>query len=297
MEDKLIIRGQVITPEVLNQIQSVIQQNWSKGRKYISKELCRAWNWRQENGFLKDQVCRILLRKLESRQLITLPPSKNGSQINRNRRYFLLPETEPDLLQTPMEGRLDEFPTVTLKMVRHSPEEPLWNYLVHQFHYQSLKIIVGAHLKYLACIEDRPVACLAWNSTVFRINCRDEHIHWDPEARNKNIRHVVNNSRFLIFPWVRIKNLASHLLALSAKTLARDWNTFYGYPLYLLETFVDRSRFAGTCYQAANWLYIGQTKGHAKKNGRFYYHGQKKDVYIYPLVPDFKDHLCAGGAK
>ena len=297
MENNLVIRGRVITPEVLCQIRSVIQQNWSEGRKHISKELCRTWNWRQENGFLKDQVCRIVLCNLESRKLITLPPLKGGSKTNRNRRYFLLPETEPDLLQTPMEGRLDEFPTVTFKMVRHSPEEPLWNYLVHQFHYQSLKIIVGAHLKYLAYIEDRPVACLAWNSTVFRINCRDEHIHWDTQARNKNIRHVVNNSRFLILPWIRIKNLASHLLAVSAKTLARDWLSFYGYPLYLLETFVDRSRFAGTCYQAANWLYIGQTKGHAKKNGRFYYHGQKKDVYIYPLVPDFKDHLCAGGAK
>ena len=144
------------------------------------------------------------------------------------------------------------------------------------------------------------MACLAWSSSVFRIGSRDEYIGWCGDERSRNIRHIANNSRFLILPWIRLKNLASHLLGLSARVLAGDWVGFYGYPLYVLETFVDKSRFQGTCYKASNWIRVGETVGHAKKGGRFYYHGSKKEVYLYPLVDDFRARLkaisCEGGA-
>lgn len=178
-------------------------------------------------------------------------------------------------------------------MVRRTPLEPLWNYLVHHYHYQGLKVLVGAYLKYMAFIEDQPVACLAFSSSVFRIRCRDDHVGWSYEARNLNIRYVANNSRFLILPWIRISNLATHVLSRAVQALPSDWERIYGYPLHLAETFVDRSRFAGTCYKAANWIRVGQSRGHAKKQGRFYYHGNCKDVYLYPLIQDFKDRLCA----
>ncbi len=292
MSTELIIRGKRITPEVLCQIKEVTKQSWDKGRTAISKELCQLWDWRQENGVLKDQVCRLMLRRLEDKQLITLPPPQRGLSNPPQRRYYIPPDPPPQFPKAPLEGGLKNFPGLSLHMVRRTKDEALWNYLVYRYHYKSYRIIVGAHLKYIAYLEDTPIACLAWSASVFRIESRDLFIGWDREARSGNIRHIANNNRFLILPWVRIKNLASHLLASSARVVARDWADFYGYPLYLLETFVDRSRFAGTCYQAANWQYVGRTKGHAKKKARFYYHGQKKDVYVYPLVRGFQTRLC-----
>ena len=296
METDFIIRGRRITPEVLCQINSIINQYWDKGRTTISKKLCLLWDWRQENGFLKDQVCRLLLRRLEDKHLITLPPPKRGVSSQQNRRYYIAPDPPPEYPQYPLQGQLNDFPGVKLFMTRRTKEEPLWNYLVYKYHYKSYRIIVGAHLKYLAYLGDAPIACLSWSASVFHIESRNFLIGWDHDARSKNIRHIANNSRFLILPWVRIKNLASHLLSLSAQLIARDWARFYGYPVYLLETFVDKNRFAGTCYKAANWISVGQTKGHAKKNARFYYHGQKKDVYVYPLVQDFRSLLTSANS-
>lgn len=296
MENYLVIRGREITPEVLSQIISVIHSNWDKGRTQISRELCRIWNWQYENGALKDQVCRILLRKLEKLELITLPPPLNkGSWKNNQRRHLSIPDQTPEFKQTPIEGSLKEFGPIRLEMVRRTPLEHLWNFLVHNYHYQGLKVLVGAHLKYMAFIEDQPIACLAFSSSVFRIRCRDEYIGWNYKVRNSNIRYIANNSRFLILPWIRIRNLATHVLSRSAKVLPFDWKRIYGHPVYVAETFVDRSRFKGTCYRAANWIRVGQSKGHAKTQGQFYYHGNCKDIYLYPLSKDFKERLNRGG--
>ena len=291
MDQDLLIRGRLITANELQLTREIIKQHWAKGRSFISRELCRIWDWRQPNGIYKDQVCRILLRQLEQRDLIKLPPPLRGST-NKNRCYYVVPNPPPSFPQQPLEGMLKEFPSVRLKMVRRTVEEGLWNYLVYRYHYQSYKIIVGAHLKYMAFIDDVPIACLAWCSSLFRIHCRDQFLGWSREAKSENIRFMANNSRFIILPWVRIKNLASHLLALSVRELSQDWLSFYDHPLYLLETFVDTDRFAGTCYRAANWIWVGQTKGYAKK-GWFYYHGRKKGVYVYPLVDDYRDRLCS----
>ena len=293
METNFVFRGRHITPEVLCQINSVVNRYWDKGRTAISRQLCLLWDWRQENGTLKDQVCRLLLRRLEDKQLITLPPPKRGISNHPNRRYYIPPDPPPEYPSYPLEGRVKDLSPVKLYMVRRTKDEALWNYLVYRYHYKSYRIIVGPHLKYLAYSGGAPIACLSWSASVFHIESRNLFIGWNHDARSKNIRHIANNNRFLILPWVRIKNLASHLLSLSARVIARDWETFYGYPIYLLETFVDKNLFAGTCYKAANWLPVGQTKGHAKKKARFYYHGQKKDVYVYPLVRDFRSLLTS----
>ena len=297
MDNELVIRGKRITPDVLWQIKSVVEQCWSKGRTAISRELCLLWDWRQENGTLKDQVCRLLLRRLEDKQLITLPPPMRGVSNHPNRRYYVPPDPPPEFSCAAVDGHLKQSPPVRLCMVRRTQDEALWNYLVFRYHYKGYRIIVGPHLKYIAFLEEKPIACLSWSASVFHIESRNSFIGWDQEARSKNIRYIANNNRFLIVPWVRIKNLASHLLALSAQVIARDWAAFYGYPVYLLETFVDTSRFVGTCYKAANWTFVGQTKGYAKKNNRFYCHGLKKDVYVHPLRRDFRAQLSnLGGA-
>lgn len=291
MEKELVIRRRRIDSAALNLINEVVEKNWSQGRTVISRELCRIWDWRQPNGILKDQVCRILLSTLEKKELITLPPRRGGTTKGK-RRYYTVPDPLPEYPQHELHGWLGDFPPVQLRMIRRSAEEALWNYLVYRYHYQSYRIIVGEHLKYLAYLGDVPIACLAWCSSIFRIRCRDEFLGWQQPAKNLNIRFMANNARFLILPWVRIKNLASHLLARSAGVVGQDWRDFYGHPLYLLETFVETDRFRGTCYQAANWKKIGQTSGHAKTKGEFYYHGRKKDVYLYPLASKYRELLC-----
>jgi len=288
--ETLVIRGKMVGESELATIKQTVEQYWDKGRVFISRELCKTWDWRQYNGHLKDQVCRILLNRLEEKQLIKLPPRKNGWTQGK-KRYYSPPVEPPEFAATELNGRVDDFPGIEFKMVRRTPDEALWDYLVHEHHYKSYKIIVGAHLKYIAYFNGQPIACMAWCSTVFRIQSRDQFIGWDSEARSKNNRFMVNNSRFLILPWIQIKNLASYLLGLSARTISHDWEKFYGYPVYLLETFVEKDRFAGTCYKAANWHCVGATEGHAKKNNKFYYHGQIKDVYLYPLISDFRRQL------
>lgn len=301
MERDLLIRGRHVRGSDLCQIKEVIAEHWERGRTAISQELCRLWDWRQHNGIYKEQVCRILLRQLEDRKLIELPAPKRGISNHPERRYYVVPDHEPVISTEPMEGPMGAFGKVQLKMVRRTVEEDLWNYLVYRYHYKSYKIIVGAHLKYMVYLEDRPIACLSWNSSVFRIACRDRFLGWDEKIRSCNIGYVVNNSRYLILPWVRIKYMASHILSLSARSISRDWEAFYGHRIYLLETFVDRSLFAGTCFKAANWILVGQTSGYAKKNNRFYSHGNRKDVYLYPLVRDFRERLLdesgRGGAR
>lgn len=290
MDKELIIRGRVIGQEELKLIRELISLHWSKGRKVISQELCRIWDWRQHNGLLKEQVCRILLVRLERMRLIELPPQKHPDN-NAKRSYYRPPKIPPSFPQKPLEGRLKDFPPIELKMVRGSPWESLWNWLVYHYHYQNYRLSVGAHLKYLAFLDTCPVACLAWGSTVPSLKCRDDFIGWSPKAKRKNLYLILNNTRYLILPWVKIKFLASHLLSKNIQRIAKDWLGFYGHPIYLLESFVDRNRFSGACYRAANWLYIGQTKGYCKKRDRFIFHGDLKDVYLYPLVKDFRRYL------
>jgi hypothetical protein len=294
MDQPVSIRGKVIGSSELEFIKAIVDIGWSEGRTWISRELCRQWDWRQQNGHLKDQVCRIMLNELSRLGHVELPPRKRENGVTTRRHY--VPSLEmPSYSQEPLQGELGDFGPITLKMVRRAPEEKLWNHLVHQYHYMGYRVLVGSHLKYMAFMDQKPVACLAWASSVFRIQARDEFLGWSAAQRSRNIRFVANNSRFLILPWVRIKNLASHLLGLCARTLSRDWEDFYGHPIHVLETFVETARFQGTCYKAANWVRVGTTKGHAKRENRFYFHGNPKDVYVLPVSKNFRQVL-AGGA-
>ena len=160
-----------------------------------------------------------------------------------------------------------------------------------QHHYLGYRQIVGNHLKYIAFIDDRPVACLGWGSAAWKLKSRDNFVGWNPKTRRNNLHFVANNTRFLILPWVSVKCLASKILALNAKRICDDWLNTYHYPLYLLETFIEKNRFKGTCYKAANWVCTGQTKGTAKKGHIHLNHGNIKDVYLYPLRKDFRKKL------
>ena len=287
MEQKLILRGRPVTSQDLDLIRPLVHQYWERGRTFISKELCRIWNWHQPNGALKDMACRELLRRLEQTGLIHLPLQKNA--IDRRQRKLcpkvLAHETHP------LTGRLKEFLPVDLKMVRGSPKEALHNSLIHQYHYLGYRQIVGPSLKYIAYIKNRPIACLSWGAAAWKVACRDQFIGWSPCARSKNLFSIVNNTRFLILPWVRIPHLASHLLSQNIKVLASDWYHWYHYSPVLLETFVDRERFSGTSYKAANWLGVGKTQGRGKNDRHHQKNLPVKEVFLYPLKKQFREIL------
>ncbi len=287
MEETLIIRGRPITPDDLTLIHNLIQTHWQRGRKFISQELCRQWQWFQPNGCLKDMPARELLLRLERRGSIQLPPRLRSAN-NEKRNH--IPSTFKTV-ETPLEGKLSHFGPLELKMVRHTPLEPLYNSLIHYYHYLGYHQIVGAHLKYIAFLNNQVVACLGFSSPAWRVTARDRFIGWSDPIKAKNLHLIVQNNRFLILPHVKIPHLASKLLALSIKQIQKDWPKYYGHPIYLLETFVDSSRFKGTSYQASNWIHVGQTKGFTKRGNISLYHGIIKDVYLYPLVKDFRRFL------
>jgi hypothetical protein len=219
--------------------------------------------------------------------LITLPPRINNA--NNEKRNRCIPVVKID--QIPLQDKMDNLAPVELKPVRNTKLEPLYNSLIQQHHYLGYRQIVGNHLKYIAFIGNRPVACLGWGSAAWKVKSRDTLIGWDAKTRANNLHLVANNTRFLILPWVSVKCLASKILALNARRICADWLDTYNYPLYLLETFIEKNRFKGTCYKAANWICTGQTKGTAKKGHDHLFHGNIKDVYLYPLRKDFRKKL------
>ena len=283
----ITIRKRTFIKTDLELIQATVNSHWGKGRKQISKILCQQWNWRQPNGRLKDMACREILLTLNRKGLITLPPRLNSA--NNDKRNRSIPIVEID--QTPLQEKLSNLPSVKLKLVRNTSLEPLYNSLVQHHHYLGYRQIVGNHLKYIAFIEHRPVACIGWGSAAWSVKSRDAFIGWDKSTKGKNLHFVASNTRLLLLPWISIKYLASKILALNVKRICDDWLRIYNHPLYLLETFVEKNRYKGTCYKAANWIRVGQTKGTAKKGHDHLFHGNIKDVYLYPLSKDFKRKL------
>jgi len=268
-------------------IRSVITRNYAKGRTYISQVLCKAWAWVQPNGKLKEYAARDLLLRLEENGFIELPP-----RIKRNNN--LKPKSfdqTPLFINQPLGGSVGDYPKPAIR-VAGAQDSYLWDYLAHHYHYLGFPKLVGAHLKHLVSIDAQVVACLGWASAAWKVKDRDTFIGWDEATRRNNLYLVANNVRFLIVPWVRVKYLASRVLSLSIKRLCNDWQQLYGYPIYLAETFVDNAHFKGTCYQAANWHYVGQTRGSAKRGNAYSYHGHTKAIYLYPLHRHFRRLLC-----
>jgi len=292
MNVPLTYRKRVITQDDLSFIEKVIDDYRKEGRSAISRRLCEAWDWRQANGHLKDGVCRGLLLHLERNQLVTLPPRiiNNNNNTLRRRKTPATCDFQP----TPITVALGDLASIELRQVRRTPEEKLFHGLIRQYHYLGYTNPVGEHLKYLAYSGDRLLACFAFSSAPYAIDCRDIFLGWSTEARERNRHLLAYNSRFLILPWIRVPHLASHLLGRIARSISSDWQKVYNHPVLWLETFVDTERFTGTCYQAANWTLLGLTSGRGKYNKTQKQLTSIKAMYGYPLCRDFKKRLCHG---
>jgi len=270
-------RGKLFTPRQLVVIREMCVRYAAEGRTKISKRICRTLRWRQPNGRLKDMACREALRTLEKSGVVALPPPRTRGAI-----WKRLPDSVEyggdQSLITALDLRSLHFVRVTTKR-----EAILWNQLVQKYHYLESSRIVGRQLKYLVMDHDRPIACLGWGDSCWAIKARDAWIGWSSRQRLRNRRLIVTNVRFLILPWVKVKNLASYLLAQSIARLTDDWQSSYGIRPVLLETFVDPTRFSGTCYRAANWLSVGASSGYAKKGSSHHNSRAPKALFVYPI--------------
>ena len=285
-------RGRDLTEADVTFIRELIAANPKASRWRLSKLLAEAWDWRQENGALRDMVCRSLMLALHRADLIVLPPQRQRP------RNYLADRRRPDRVlvdRTPVKARLGDIRPLEFHQVRRTAEEVLVDGLIEEHHYLAYTQPVGEHLKYLVLSGGRPLACLLWSSAPRHLGPRDRFIGWSAEARRRNIRYLAYNLRFLILPWVEVPHLASHILGRMAKVLPRDWETVYQHPIYYLETFVDPGRFSGTCYRAANWIKHGVTTGRGKDDQTNKANRPLKEVLGYPLTPRFRELLAEVG--
>jgi hypothetical protein len=281
-------RNRAVYSKDITFIQRLIAINQDYGRCALSKEICRNWNWVQPNGQLKDMICRGLLLHLERQGYIKLPPRKYTPQ----NPFLTRKKPDPiDVNNSLLKTNLNDIRPISIRQVRRTVDEKLFNGLIEQYHYLGYTRPVGEHLKYIAFSQDRPIACLAFSSAARHLGCRDHFIGWDPETRKRNIHFLAYNTRFLILPWVRISCLASYLLSRCARIVSSDWQRIYSHPLYWLETMVDTQYFQGICYQAANWVLLGKTTGRGLNDRTNKVNRSIKSVYGYPLVAGFRQKL------
>ena len=232
-------RGKIVTDDDIGFIRQLIIDNPNDSRWALSKKLCRAWNWIQPNGTLKDMVCRGLMLELHRAGHIRLPAKKrrvNNPFVNRTK------PAKVTIDQSPVNGKLSQIKVLRFCQVRRTGLEKLFNSLIEHYHYLGYCHPVGEQLKYIVYSQQRPLACLAWSSAPRHIGFRDRFIGWSAHSRKKHIHLLAYNTRFLILPWVRVGCLASYILGRMAKIVCEDWQTIYRHPIYYLETFVDKQR-------------------------------------------------------
>ena len=279
-----MIRGRTITFEDVQAVQQLVAEQRGASRWGLARALCQRWQWRAANGCWKTRSALAVLTELERDGGLLLPQPSPASV------HLKVPAVEPvplnDAVVRRVDGALEEYRRLRWELVSSAAQRRQWRQLLAAYHYLGAPELVGANLKYLVFgREGQPLGALGWQSAVQHLGCRDRLIGWSAAQRASALHHVVNNVRFLVLPWVKVPNLASVILSESLYVLQRDWLAHYGTAVWLVESFVDRQRFSGASYRAANWQAIGWTRGFAKRQGRFIHHGQPKEVYVYVIEP------------
>jgi hypothetical protein len=254
----------------------------------ISRTICEWLDWKRPNGRLKNHECRLLLERLQQQGLLRLPVLHRSG---RRGPRIVATDTRSDA-QTPIQCRLADLEPLRLALIEDS-HSALWRQFIQRYHYLGCRVPVGAHLRYFVhSAQGQILACLLWTSPAWKMAARDRWIGWTADQRAQNLQYIVNNSRFLILPWVKVKALASTILARSARQVPHDWSQHYGYTPLLLETLVDVSRFNGTCYRAANWIALGVTTGRGRMDHYHKARGTLKRIFVFPLHRRVQQRLC-----
>jgi len=286
----MVMQGRELDGADIGLIRGLLDEHPEWCRSRLSEELCRRWDWRNAQGRIKDMAARTLLLKLERAGHILLPLRRGPSPNGQRNRVMAVVDHSTD----PISGTLRDLQPLSVNIVAPgSADLRLFNALLANYHYLGHRNTVGENIRYL--VRDRlgrPVACLLFGSAAWKCAERDTFIGWEPATRQGKLQWLTNNTRFLIAPWVVIPHLASHVLGLVSRRIRGDWQCKYGHPVLALETFVDRDRFKGTCYRAANWVRLGETRGRTRNDRDHCIRAAVKDVYIYPLVANFRRGLC-----
>ena len=279
--------GRVFGPQEIEGVRAIIRAHPQASRQQLSYRVCEVFDWRKPDGSLKDMSCRVALLRMHREGVIELPPPSH--KVNPCRSFGRrTAQAEPGPL---LEAAVHELGELRLERVERKANA-LWNEYIDRYHYLGYKPLAGAQLRYFAYAGERRVGLLGFGAAAWKTGPRDAWIGWSREQRQRNLGAVVNNARFLVLPWVRVKGLASKLLAMAARGLPADWVGRYGYRPVLLETFVEVERFAGTCYRAANWTCVGRTQGRGKLGDHRVGQVPTKAVWVYPLVRNFRERLC-----
>jgi hypothetical protein len=277
--------GRDFSAEELTQIRRLIAEHPTCHRAQLSRMTCQALQWHKADGGLKAMSARVAMLRMQDDGLITLPPPR---RTRPDPTVHLTDRTAPGTLIEQPAGALRP---LTLQRVQCKPDSKLWNEYIERYHYLGHKPLPGAQLRYFIHAQGQPIALLGFGAAAWQTAPRDRYIGWSHDLRKKNLHLIVNNARFLILPWVQSKNLASMILAMAAKRLPDDWQAQYAYRPVLMETFVEKPRFEGTCYKAANWRHLGQTKGRGKLGPAGKQSVPIKDLWVYPLDSAFRDRL------
>ena len=272
--------GREFSEEEIAEIRRLIAEDPHRTRAELSRLTCRVLGWYKADGGLKDMSARVAMLRMHADGLIILPPPRGTPP---QASISITAQTDPG---PPLCKPAHTLTSLSLQRVQNRQDSRLWNEYIHRYHYLGYTPLPGAQLRYILFCEAHPIALLGFGAAAWQTAPRDRYIGWNHEQRKRNLPLIVNNARFLLLPWIQSKNLASLLLARVAKVLPQHWQEVYGYCPVLLETFVERPRFQGTCYKAANWIYLGQTKGRGKLGPA----GKSvpiKDLWVYPLhIPD-----------
>lgn len=291
-----LLCGRFFTQQELQEIQDIIRLFSKLSQTELAKTICEMLSWVAPNGKYKLESCRELLKKLESREWISLPEKRHErSPRKAPPQYQLQIEAEPEI-----KGMLSDLGSIELEPVASQQDTRLWNEYVDRYHMLGYKRPFGAHQRYFIWStgsEKRRLGCMLFSASAWALASRDAWIGWSKEDRSQRLHRIVNNTRFLIFPWVHVKNLASKALSLAAKRIRSDWQERYGFEPVLLETFVDIELYKGTCYQAANWVKIGLTTGRGRMDRHNQHLSSPKQIYLYPLHPDFRVYLFGESNK
>lgn len=286
-ETRIKFCGQTVNECQLALIQEVVE-NHGFSRTELAMTICELLDWTRPNGKLKGREALAFLGQLESQRLLSgLPPETQSKP--RQAEKHKTPLGEPG---RPLSGSVAGLGKVCLERVRDRSARQLWKELIDRYHYLGFKTPYGASLRYLIRHADgRPLGCLQFSSPALKVACRDQWIGWDQANKDRHLQRIVQQSRFLILPWIQVKGLASHVLALANRHVGQDWEAQYAVRPVLLETFVDRSRFRGTCYRAANWIEVGETRGRGRMDRDHSAEIKVKSVFMMPLNRGFRRQL------
>lgn len=291
MEERLIISGREISEEDIETTVYIVKNFGGFSRKEIAKTVCECINWVTFTAIPKVDGGIKLLEHLESIGKIVLPP-KNEKMAEFGRMAMkAIPITSRTDPKKEMTGELSDYAAIELKMACTQSDKELWKEYIERYHPQKYAKPCSSNIKYIIKCNTRVLGCMQFSASAWALEDRDRWIGWSEYDRSQRLMYVVNNSRFLLLPWIKINNLASHILGKAIKRIPNDWFKEFLYEPVLLETFVDIQNYAGTCYKASNWIKVGKTKGRGRQDRYTEYLLSPKDIYMYPLRRDFRKYL------